>query len=257
MPRTPQSRPARPARAAAAPAADNAAAAPDGAPPRPHLTPGQARRESGAARRRRTAQILDRLHRAYPHAQTALHHDNPYQLLVATILSAQCTDQRVNMVTPALFRRFPSPRELAKATIPELEELVRTTGFFHNKARSLLGLGQALVAEHGGKVPDTMEELRGLPGVGRKTANVVLGSGFGQNVGVVVDTHVQRLSHRLGLTEQTDPEKIERDLMALVPQPSWTLWSHLLIFHGREVCIARRPACARCVLADICPSAEV
>ncbi len=219
------------------------------------ITPGQARRESGAARRRRAAQILARLHRAYPDAQTALHHDNPYQLLVATILAAQCTDKRVNEVTPALFKRFPGPRELAQATLPELEELVRTTGFFHNKARSLLGLGQALVAEHGGKVPDTMDELKNLPGVGRKTANVVLGSAFGKNVGVVVDTHVQRLSRRLGLTDQTDPVKIESDLMAVVPQESWTIWSHLLIFHGRQVCGARRPDCAHCVVADLCPSA--
>jgi len=220
------------------------------------LTPGQARRESAKARRQRTEEILARLRREYPKAHTALDHRNAFQLLVATILSAQCTDKRVNEVTPALFRRFPTPRELAAANLTELEELVRTTGFFRNKARALLGLGQALMAEHGGKVPADMEQLRRLPGVGRKTANVVLGSAFGQNVGVVVDTHVQRLARRLGLTTETDPEKIERDLMALVPQPDWTVWSHLLIAHGRQVCQARRPLCASCVVADLCPSAE-
>ena len=220
------------------------------------LTPGQARRESAKARRQRTEEILARLRREYPKAHTALDHRNAFELLVATILSAQCTDKRVNEVTPALFRRFPTPRELAAANLTELEELVRTTGFFRNKARALLGLGQALMAEHGGKVPADMEQLRRLPGVGRKTANVVLGSAFGQNVGVVVDTHVQRLARRLGLTTETDPEKIERDLMALVPQPDWTVWSHLLIAHGRQVCQARRPLCASCVVADLCPSAE-
>lgn len=220
------------------------------------LTPGQARRESAKARRQRTEEILARLRREYPKAHTALDHRNAFELLVATILSAQCTDKRVNEVTPALFRRFPTPRALAAANLAELEELVRTTGFFRNKARALLGLGQALMTEHGGKVPADMEQLRRLPGVGRKTANVVLGSAFGQNVGVVVDTHVQRLARRLGLTTETDPEKIERDLMALVPQPDWTVWSHLLIAHGRQVCQARRPLCASCVVADLCPSAE-
>jgi endonuclease-3 len=224
---------------------------------RPGITPAQARRESARARRQRTAEILARLRREHPDAHTALDHRDAFQLLVATILSAQCTDKRVNEVTPALFRRFPTPRELAGASLAELEELVRTTGFYHNKARALLGLGQALVTEHGGKVPATMEELRRLPGVGRKTANVVLGNAFGQNVGVVVDTHVQRLSRRLGLTAETDPEKIERDLMDLVPQRDWTLWSNLLIAHGRKVCQARRPLCASCVVADLCPSAEV
>ena len=224
---------------------------------RPGITPAQARRESARARRQRTGEILARLRREHPDAHTALDHRDAFELLVATILSAQCTDKRVNEVTPALFRRFPTPRELAGASLAELEELVRTTGFYHNKARALLGLGQALVTEHGGKVPATMEELRRLPGVGRKTANVVLGNAFGQNVGVVVDTHVQRLSRRLGLTAETDPEKIERDLMDLVPQRDWTLWSNLLIAHGRKVCQARRPLCASCVVADLCPSAEV
>jgi endonuclease III len=224
---------------------------------RPGITPAQARRESARARRQRTGEILARLCREHPDAHTALAHRDAFELLVATILSAQCTDKRVNEVTPALFRRFPTPRDLAGASLAELEELVRTTGFYHNKARALLGLGQALVTEHGGKVPASMEELRRLPGVGRKTANVVLGNAFGQNVGVVVDTHVQRLSRRLGLTAETDPEKIERDLMDLVPQRDWTLWSNLLIAHGRKVCQARRPLCASCVVADLCPSAEV
>jgi endonuclease-3 len=221
------------------------------------ITPAQARRESARARRQRTEEILARLRREYPDSRTALDHHDAYELLVATILSAQCTDKRVNEVTPALFRRFPSPRELAAASLAELEELVRTTGFYHNKARALLGLGQALVSEHGGRVPDTMEELRRLPGVGRKTANVVLGNAFGRNVGVVVDTHVQRLTRRLGLTVESDPEKIERDLMALVPQGDWAVWSNLLIAHGRKVCQARRPLCASCVIADLCPSAEI
>jgi endonuclease-3 len=232
-----------------------------GAPAKPgtgsHLTPGQARRESRKARRLRVAEILARLHREYPGAHTALTHHNAYELLAATILSAQCTDKRVNEVTPALFRRFPAPRDLAAASLPDLEELVRTTGFFRNKARALLGLGQALMADHGGEVPSTMEELTRLPGVGRKTANVLLGNAFGKNVGVVVDTHVQRLAGRLGLTAHTDPEKIERDLMEVVPQPDWAEWSNLLILHGRQVCNARRPACAVCVVADLCPSAEV
>jgi endonuclease-3 len=223
----------------------------------PGITPGQARRESARARRQRTGEILARLRREHPDAHTALDHRDAFELLVATILSAQCTDKRVNEVTPALFRRFPTPRDLAGASLAELEELVRTTGFYHNKARALLGLGQALVTEHGGKVPASMEELRRLPGVGRKTANVVLGNAFGQNVGVVVDTHVQRLSRRLGLTAETDPEKIERDLMDLVPQRDWTLWSNLLIAHGRKVCQARRPLCGSCVVADLCPSAEI
>ncbi len=225
--------------------------------PSSRLTPGQARRESRQARRLRVAEILARLEREYPGAHTALAHRNAYELLVATILSAQCTDKRVNEVTPALFRRYPTPRALAAANLPELEELVRTTGFFRNKARALLGLGQALMADHGGEVPSTMEELTRLPGVGRKTANVLLGNAFGINVGVVVDTHVQRLAARLGLTARTDPEKIERDLMEVVPQPAWAEWSNLLILHGRQVCNARRPACAVCLLADLCPSAEI
>ena len=220
-------------------------------------TPAQARRESRAAKRRRTRTLLARLRREYPDSHCALAHHDPLELLVATILSAQCTDKRVNEVTPALFRRYPGAADYAAAPLAELEEMVRTTGFFRNKARALQGLGRALVTEHAGDVPRTMEELRALPGVGRKTANVVLGTAFGVDAGVVVDTHVGRLSRRLGLSRHADPEKIERDLMELVPRRSWTLWSHLLIDHGRRVCKARKPECGRCVLNHLCPSAEV
>jgi endonuclease III len=224
---------------------------------RPGLTPAQARRESAGARRARTAEILARLAREYPHSRCALDHRTPLELLVATVLSAQCTDKRVNEVTPALFRRYPTARHYAEADLAELEEAVRSTGFYRNKARALKALGQALVAAHGGEVPDAMAALTALPGVGRKTANVVLGNAFGLAAGVVVDTHVQRLSRRLGLTAEDDPEKIERDLMPLVPRADWTRWSHLLIDHGRKVCKARKPDCPLCVLADLCPSAEV
>jgi endonuclease-3 len=217
----------------------------------------QARRESARARRARTVEILERLRREYPGSRTALHYRNPFELLVSTVLSAQTTDVTVNAVTPGLFRRFPTPEAMAAADLAELETLVHTTGFFRTKARAIKGLAQALVGEHGGEVPASMEALRTLPGVGRKTANVVLGNAFGINEGVVADTHVQRLSRRLGLTWQSDAEKIERDLMELVPRQDWTIWSHLLIDHGRKVCKARKPACAACVVADLCPSAEV
>ncbi len=213
--------------------------------------------ESGKARRARTGEILSRLRKEYPDSRCSLDFESPLQLLVATVLAAQCTDERVNLATPALFRRCPTARHYAEIPIEELEELVRTTGFYRNKARSLQNLGRTLVAEHGGKVPETMDELKALPGVGRKTANVVLGNAFGRNEGVVVDTHVQRLSGRLGLTAETGPEKIERDLIPLIPREDWTLWSHLLIDHGRKVCKARKPECPACVVADLCPSAEV
>jgi endonuclease III len=213
------------------------------------------RREAAAAKRARTAQIVARLRREYPDARCALHHGDPFQLLVATILSAQCTDERVNMVTPGLFARYPTPAELAAARPEELEERIRSTGFFRNKARSLLGMARAVTAEHGGRIPDTMAALVALPGVGRKTANVVLGNAFGLNEGVVVDTHVRRLSRRLGLTAQQDPERIEADLVRLLPREEWTDFSHLLIFHGRAVCKAPRARCGACVLADLCPSA--
>lgn len=202
-------------------------------------------------------EVLTRLKAEYPDAKCALHHHNPLQLTVATILSAQCTDQRVNKVTPALFARYPAAADYAEASLPELEEMIRSTGFFRNKAKSLKGLGQALVDRHDGEVPRTMAELAKLPGIGRKTANVVLGNAFGVDEGIVVDTHVGRLSRRLGLTGEKDPVKVERDLMELVPRDEWTLWAHLLIDHGRAVCQARKPLCGECVLADICPSAEV
>jgi endonuclease III len=214
-------------------------------------------RESARARKERTAEILARLKALYPDSRCALDHKNAYELLAATILAAQCTDQRVNQVTPALFARFPNATALAGGDLAEIETLVQSTGFYRNKARALLGMAQAVAAEHGGEVPARMEALVELPGVGRKTANVVLGNVFGQNVGVVVDTHVHRVSRRLGLTAYEEPEKIERDLMALVPQAEWTHWSHLLIDHGRAVCKARKPECGACVLASICPSAEV
>lgn len=221
------------------------------------LTPARARRESKPKKRQRTEEILQRLKEEYPDACCALDHRTPLQLLVSTILSAQCTDKRVNMVTPALFERFPDAASYAAGDLAELEEMIRTTGFYRNKAKSLQGLGQALQSDYDGEVPATMKELASLPGVGRKTANVVLGNAFGIDEGVVVDTHVGRLSNRLGLSEQTNPVKIESDLMALVPQDDWTLWAHLLISHGREVCKARKPACADCVVADLCPAAEI
>jgi endonuclease-3 len=216
-----------------------------------------ARRESLRAKRERTAEIAARLQRIDPTPRIALDFTSPFELLVATVLAAQCTDVRVNMVTPELFRRFPTPRDLAGAAIEEVEELVRTTGFYRNKAKAIRALAQVLAAEHGGEVPPRMEALRELPGVGRKTANVILGNAFGLNEGIVVDTHVHRLSRRLGLTAHEDPEKIELDLIELVPREAWTLFALLLINHGRRTCKARKPECAVCVLADICPSAEV
>jgi endonuclease III len=221
------------------------------------MTPAQARKESAAARRRRTGEIVARLRAEYPDSRCSLDFQSPLQLLVATVLAAQCTDERVNAVTPELFRRLPTARDLATAPLAEIEELVRSTGFYRNKARALQGLGQALVAEHGGEVPAAMDALRALPGVGRKTANVVLGNAFQRAEGIVVDTHVSRLSGRLGLTAESAAEKIERDLMALVPQEDWTDISHLLIDHGRAVCKARKPECGRCVVNALCPSAEV
>lgn len=202
-------------------------------------------------------EILARLKEQYPDAQCALRHRNAYELLCATILSAQCTDARVNMVTPTLFARYPTPYELARAEPADVEEIIKSTGFFRNKTKSLIGMAQALVGDHGGEVPGTMEELRRLPGVGRKTANVVLGNAFSINEGVTVDTHVTRLSRLLGMTDETDPVKIEAQLMKLFPREDWGLLSHLLIFHGRQVCIARRPKCGECVLAQLCPSAII
>lgn len=203
------------------------------------------------------ATVFKRLSKEYPDAHCELTYSNPYELTAATILSAQCTDKRVNMVTPVLFKKYPDPKSLAGAKQPELEEIIKTTGFFRNKAKSLLGMASGLVQRHQGQVPKTMEELVKLPGVGRKTANVVLGNAFGINEGVVVDTHVGRLSVRLGFTKHTDPVKVEKELMNLFPAKNWTLLSHLLIFHGRRVCVARRPKCEECVLNDICPSSLV
>ena len=219
--------------------------------------PRRAARFPASALPARTLEILARLTQAYPDARCALNHESPYQLMVATILSAQCTDARVNLVTPALFAAYPDPATLARARQADVEKLIQSTGFFRNKAKSLIAMAQAVVAEHGGRIPRSMEQLHALPGVGRKTANVVLGNAFGINEGVTVDTHVTRLAGLLRLTRHSDPVKIERDLMKLVPRDQWTLVSHLLILHGRAVCIARRPQCGSCVLADLCPSAKL
>ena len=200
----------------------------------------------------RVTAILDALQQAYPNAVCALHHKSAWQLLVATILSAQCTDVRVNLVTPALFRAFPTPKAMAAASLPELEELIRTTGFFRNKAKSIQGAGRIVSEEFHGKVPHTMPELLRIPGVARKTANVVLSSWFKIADGIVVDTHVLRLARRLGLTKETTPEKVERDLMRIVPQSQWIDFTHRIISHGRAVCIARKPRCADCPLEPLC-----
>jgi endonuclease-3 len=209
-----------------------------------------------AGRPRPAAKILEILRKTYPDAHCELDHDGPFQLLVATILSAQCTDVRVNMVTPALFKKYPDAKSLAAAKQEDVEELIRSTGFFRNKARNLIAAAKAIAQQHHGEVPIDLETLTNLPGVGRKTANVVLGNAFGIEAGIVVDTHVARLSQRLGLTKQKDPVKIERDLVKVIPQDTWTLWSHLLISHGRRRCMARSPDCPHCELCDLCPSAD-
>lgn len=206
-------------------------------------------------RAERAADILRLLLAAYPDVHCELDHSDPFQLLVATILSAQCTDARVNMVTPALFRKYPDARRMATAEQSDIEKLIRSTGFFRNKAKNIRAASAALVEKHGGHVPHDLNALTCLPGVGRKTANVVLGNAYGIKAGIVVDTHVARLSKRLGLTKNTDPVKIERDLIRIVPRDAWTLWSHLLIWHGRRRCFARKPDCRRCELAKLCPSA--
>ena len=202
-------------------------------------------------------EIEQRLRALYPDAHCELDYRSPFELLVATILSAQCTDKRVNMVTPALFRRWPDAPSLATADPTALEDVIRSTGFFRSKSRSLLGMARSLVANHGGQVPSTMDDLTALPGVGRKTANVVLGNAMGRNEGIVVDTHVARLAARLGLTSETDAVRIEQALIPLFERDDWTMLSHLLIWHGRRVCDARKPRCAGCTLADICPSAAI
>lgn len=204
-------------------------------------------------RKQRARKIVRALAKTYADAVCALHHQTPFQLLVATILSAQCTDERVNMVTPELFRRWPTAHELARAPQADLEEVIRSTGFFRAKAGNLIGMAQGLVNHHGGELPQTLEELIALPGVGRKTANVLLGTAFGIASGVVVDTHVKRISQLLGLTASDSPEQIERDLMKLLPEKEWINFSHRLIHHGRQICIARRPKCHECPLLSCCP----
>ena len=214
-------------------------------------------RESKKARAQRAGEVYELLVEEYPEAHCELDFVDPFQLGVATILSAQTTDVRVNMVTPALFRRYPDARALASARQEDVEEIIRTTGFFRNKAANIIGFARAVVAEHAGRVPRTMAELHALPGVGRKTANVILGNAFGLDEGVVVDTHVKRLSFLLGFTRERTPEKVEEDLMELFPRDRWTLLSHLLIWHGRRVCDARKPRCEACTVARLCPSSRV
>lgn len=204
----------------------------------------------------RVGALIERLKAAYPDAACALRHEDPFQLLVATILSAQCTDERVNKVTPALFARFPDAGSMKDADVLEMEDLIRTTGFYHNKTKSLLGASRRIAEAFGGAVPNSMEDLLTLPGVARKTANVVLGVGYGIAVGIVVDTHVDRLAHRLGLTRSDTPVQIEQDLMRIVPRSEWILFAHLLILHGRRVCIARKPKCGICPVQSLCPSAS-
>jgi endonuclease-3 len=224
-------------------------------PAKPAKKPAGVKRPRGAALRAHSLVLLDRLLALYPEAHCALDFTDAFELLCATILSAQCTDKRVNLVTPSLFARYPDAPALAAAQPEEVEALIRSTGFFRSKAKSLIGMATALVERHGGEVPADMEALTALPGVGRKTANVILGNAFGRNDGIVVDTHVTRLSNRLALTSESDAVKIERALLPLFPQERWTMLSHLLIEHGRQVCDARKPRCGDCVLSDVCPSA--
>jgi endonuclease-3 len=220
-------------------------------------------RKVGARNAKRTrraaapAQLYDRLLALYPDAHCELDFTTPFQLAVATILSAQCTDKRVNMVTPVLFARYPTVQALARAKQEDVEEIIKSTGFFRNKAKSIIAMAGAVADAHGGEVPSAMDILVTLPGVGRKTANVILGNAFDINEGVVVDTHVGRLATRLGLTSETDPVKVEQGLMRLFPREQWTMLAHLLIFHGRRVCDARKPRCGECTLADVCPSADL
>ena len=212
--------------------------------------------ESVEKLRLRAQELLGRLLREFPQPKTALRHDDPFQLLVATILSAQCTDERVNMVTPGLFAKYPDPEAFARADQQELEREIHSTGFFRMKAKNIIACSRALADAHGGRVPEQMEQLVNLPGVGRKTANVVLGQAFGIAAGVVVDTHVHRLSGRLGLSREKTPEKVEQDLMKIFPPSDWIDLASVLILHGRRTCMARKPECPRCALRDLCPSAE-
>ena len=204
----------------------------------------------------RVTAILNALDEAYPDAVCALHHRTPWELLVATILSAQCTDVRVNMVTPELFRRFPTPQSMAKASLPELEDLIRTMGFFRNKAKSIKGAAQKIVEDFGGQVPQTLAELITVPGAARKTANVVLGVSFGKAEGVVVDTHVFRIARRLQLAKGDTPQEVEKELMQVLPQDRWISFSHQVIHHGRQVCLARNPKCKQCILETLCRSKD-
>lgn len=212
-----------------------------------------AKRKTSKATPASAAALYQALESLYPDAHCALNHSNAFELLIATILSAQCTDERVNMVTPGLFKKYPTPQKLADADLSALEQEVRSTGFYRNKAKNIQGASRLIVEKFGGKVPQTMDELLDLPGVARKTANVVLGNAYGKNIGVVVDTHVGRLSNRLGLTKESDPVKIEQDLMKLFPSERWTMLAHLLISHGRAVCDARKPLCSTCKLSEACP----
>ena len=201
--------------------------------------------------------LLDRLGKSWPDAHCELKHNNAFELLVATILSAQCTDVRVNLTTPALFAKFPTAEKMAGASPKQIETLIKSTGFYRNKTKSILGAAKRIVSEYGGRVPDTMEEILTLPGVARKTASVVLGNAFHKNEGIAVDTHVMRLTQRWKITKHDEPKKIEQELMKLLPRERWTIFSHQTIFHGRRTCFARKPDCGNCMLADVCPSAEV
>jgi endonuclease-3 len=263
MPRTPTKAPTkaptktkapRPSKAkpVAKVATQRAAKAPSKRPVAPKRLP-----RSRADEEARIARIIAGLEELYPNAHCELDFKSPFELVVATILSAQCTDKRVNMVTPTLFARFPDAHAMAKADQGELEEIIKSTGFFRNKAKSILGASRVLVEDFDGVVPDEMDQLLTLPGVARKTANVVLGTAFGKNEGFVVDTHIARLSQRLGMTRETEPVKIEQDLMAAVPRDKWTQLGHQLIWHGRRVCEARSPRCGECALAPDCPSAGI
>jgi len=222
--------------------------------PRPHhpLRASGKRPKNAAERSQRTAEILRRLDEMYPRATCALEHRNPWELLVATILSAQCTDKRVNLVTPGLFAKYPTPADFAAVRPEVLAQDIRSTGFFNNKAKSIVGAARKVVSEFGGVVPKTMDEMLAIPGAARKTANVVLGTAYGIASGVVVDTHVQRIARRLDLTKATEPPKIERELMKIIPQDRWILFSHQIILHGRALCTARAPKCAECLLNDLC-----
>ncbi len=223
---------------------------------KPGRTPGKRADAGPELDPKRIAELLRRLQAAYPNAECALHHRNAWELLVATILSAQCTDARVNMVTPSLFEKFPTPAAFAGASLPAIEEEIRSTGFYHNKAKSISGAAKKLISDFGGKVPETMAELLTRPGVARKTGNVALGVAFKKTEGVVVDTHVLRLSHRLGLTRAEDPKKVEEDLMRIIPRDHWIAFSHEMIHHGRQICIARKARCIDCPLETLCNAAD-